>query len=254
MARACRRHTRPVVLARSTYLSTLVSAGNELATRAEGNLGVAVPMCPEWTIGDLVWHVTQVHSFWNQIAQTGLAGPENVTRYEAPDDGELLSVYAAGIATLAYTLEHAHDSDACWTWAGPRDSAWIIRRMAHETAVHAWDAANAFGNPVPLNTELASDGIDEFVHVMIPHAAKNTEALHGSVHIHCTDVAGEWLVVPQPGGELLVTREHAKGDCAIRGTASDINVSLWRRLPQSSLEVIGNADVAAQFLGIANND
>jgi hypothetical protein len=67
-------------------------------------------------------------------------------------------------------------------------------------------------------------------------------------------VAGEWLVVPQLDGELFVTREHAKGDCAIRGSASDINVALWRRLPQSSLEVIGNADVAAQFLAIANNE
>jgi len=254
MARTCRRHTRPVVLARSTYLPTLLSAGAELAARAEGNLSVAVPMCPEWTMGDLVWHVTQVHSFWNQIAQTGLAGPENVMRCEAPDHSELLSVYSAGVATLAHTLEHALDSDACWTWVGPRDVAWIIRRMAHETAVHAWDAANALGNPVPLDAELASDGIDEFVHVMIPHAAKNTEALHGSVHIHCTDVAGEWLVVPQLDGELFVTREHAKGDCAIRGSASDINVALWRRLPQSSLEVIGNADVAAQFLAIANNE
>jgi uncharacterized protein (TIGR03083 family) len=235
-------------------LSTLLSAGAELAAHAEGNFSAAVPMCPDWTMRDLVWHVTQVHSFWNQIAQTGLAGPGNVTRIEAPDDSELLSVYSAGVATLARTLEHAHDSDGCWTWAGPRDIAWIIRRMAHETAVHAWDAANAIGLPVSLDAELASDGIDEFVHIMIPHAAKNTVALHGSVHIHCTDVAGEWLIVPQPDGELLVTREHAKGDCAIRGSASDINVALWRRLPQNSLEVIGDADVAAQFLAIAKND
>ena len=242
------------MLLRKTYLSTLVSAGAELAACADGNFGAVVPMCPEWTMRDLVWHVTQVHSFWNHIAQTGLAGPEHVTRYEAPDDSELLSVYSAGVATLAHTLENAHDSDECWTWTGPRDVAWIIRRMAHETAVHAWDAANASGRPTALQAELASDGIDEFVHVMTPRAFSHSAQLHGSVHIHCTDVAGEWLVVPQPDGELLVTREHAKGDCAIRGTASDINVALWRRLPLIALEVIGDADVAAQFIALTNNE
>ena len=78
--------------------------------------------------------------------------------------------------------------------------------------------------------------------------------LSGSVHIHCTDVDGEWLIVPSESLDVVVTREHAKGDCAIRGSASQLLLGLWRRIPMSSLEVIGNADVAAQFLNrTANN-
>ena len=47
---------------------------------------------------------------------------------------------------------------------------------------------------------------------------------------------------------LRTTREHAKGDAAIRGSASDLLLALWRRIPSSELEIIGNRDVAEQLL------
>ncbi|MEI8241095.1 MAG: maleylpyruvate isomerase family mycothiol-dependent enzyme, partial [Actinomycetota bacterium] len=73
------------------------------------------------------------------------------------------------------------------------------------------------------------------------------------VHIHCTDVAGEWTIRESDGG-FVVTREHAKGDTAIRGAASDILLALWRRTPLSSVEVIGDADVAARFVAASALD
>jgi predicted lipid carrier protein YhbT len=75
--------------------------------------------------------------------------------------------------------------------------------------------------------------------------------LTGSVHIHCTDVPGEWLVTPSDDG-LVVTREHAKGDAAIRGTASDLNLVMWRRTPLTAVEVIGDATVAEQLVAYAS--
>jgi len=78
--------------------------------------------------------------------------------------------------------------------------------------------------------------------------------LNGSVHIHCTDVDGEWLIVPTDASDVVVTREHAKGDCAIRGSASQLLLGLWRRVPMSALEIIGNAGVAAQFLNRTTNN
>jgi hypothetical protein len=69
------------------------------------------------------------------------------------------------------------------------------------------------------------------------------------VHVHCGDVAGEWTLRPDPTTDAFtVTREHAKGDCAIRGAASDILLGLWRRLPISALDIVGDADVAARFV------
>jgi hypothetical protein len=46
---------------------------------------------------------------------------------------------------------------------------------------------------------------------------------------------------------VTVTREHAKGDVAARGTASDLLLFLWGRVPADSLEVFGDADLLARF-------
>ena len=67
------------------------------------------------------------------------------------------------------------------------------------------------------------------------------------MHLHCTDVAGEWTIRETDDG-AVVTREHAKGDAAIRGAANDILLVLWRRRSPSTVDVIGDAEVAARFV------
>ena len=133
-----------------------------------------------------------------------------------------------------------------------------MRRMAHETAMHRWDAEVAVGRDATLDPVLASDGIDEFLTHFVQVADDDAAPIAGSVHLHCTDVPGEWTLYTDPGtvtdtGEagaptFRLVREHAKGDCALRGTASDLLLVLWRRLPVECVDVVGDADVAARFL------
>jgi predicted lipid carrier protein YhbT len=62
----------------------------------------------------------------------------------------------------------------------------------------------------------------------------------GTLHVHVTDTAGEWLVEPAAGA-LTVTREHAKGDAALRGPAQDLLLRLYNR--GDAGEVIGEVGV-----------
>jgi hypothetical protein len=101
---------------------------------------------------------------------------------------------------------------------------------------------------------LASDGIDEFLTHMISDVVAAASPIEGSVHLHCTDVAGEWTVRPTVAGGLNVIREHAKGDAAIRGTASDLLLVLWRRRDLASVDVIGDIAVATRFVAHTNLD
>ena len=197
----------------------------------------------------------EVHYSWKFIVESHLMNPDDYIPRPKPADKDLLTEYRAGLDELINVLSSIDPVRSCWTWAGIQDVAWVIRRMAHETAVHAWDAHVSAGNNAEIEAALASDGIDEYVHVMLVSNMRDGEALlSGSVHIHCTDVDGEWLIVPTDTSDVVVTREHAKGDCAIRGSASQLLLGLWRRTPMSSLEVIGSSDVAAQFLNrTANN-
>ena len=243
------------MLTNAEYLAVLRCEGDAFADSIARALSTPVTSCEPWVGADLLWHMIEVHYSWKFIVESHLMNPDDYVPRSKPADKDLLSEFNAGLDELIRVLSSTDSARSCWTWAGIQDVAWVTRRMAHETAVHAWDARCAAGNATEIDASLASDGIDEFVHVMVMSNLRAEEApLSGSVHIHCTDVDGEWLIVPTTTTEVVVTREHSKGDCAIRGSASSLLLGLWRRIPMSSLEVIGSADVAAQFLNrTANN-
>ena len=44
----------------------------------------AVPSCPDWAADDLLWHLTEVQSFWGTIVDQGLQTDEEVGAFAAP--------------------------------------------------------------------------------------------------------------------------------------------------------------------------
>jgi len=243
------------MLTNAEYLAILRREGDAFADSIAQAIDTSIASCEPWVGTDLLWHMIEVHYFWKFVVESHLMNPDDYVPRSKPADKDLLTEYRAGLNELINVLSSLDPARSCWTWAGIQDVAWVIRRMAHETAVHAWDAHCAAGKTTEIDAALASDGIDEFVHVMVMSNMREEEGpLSGSVHIHCTDVDGEWLIVPASTSDVVVTREHAKGDCAIRGSASALLLGLWRRIPTSSLEVIGSADVAAQFLNRSANN
>lgn len=216
------------------------------AACARAGLGAPVGSCPGWSVADLCWHLTAVHHFWAAVVRERRTAWEGHVQPTRPADSELLERYRAGLDSLIDVLAAADPSQTNWTWSHQHDAAFVVRRMAQETAVHRWDAEDAAGEPSPIDAQLASDGIDEFLEHFL------SQELEGSVHLHCTDVDGEWLVRSSPQGKPVLTREHAKGDAAIRGAASDMLLVLWRRLPATRVELVGDAATAERFLAITD--
>jgi uncharacterized protein (TIGR03083 family) len=130
-----------------------------------------------------------------------------------------------------------------------------VRRRAHETTEHRVDAESAAGNVAAIDPAFASDGIDEYLMMFAPRFGAGLGELGGSLHLHCTDVEGEWLIVPGPDG-IVVTREHAKGDVAARGRAEDLLLLLWgRRGPSDAtpaVEVFGDEALLTRFVDAVN--
>lgn len=194
---------------------------------------------PDWDRSALLGHLGRVHQ-WVRLQVE--RGPGERVRFgeteHAPDDVDALGRwYADGSARLIGALEGI-DLEATWpTWAGPQPGTFYPRRMAHETAVHRRDA-----DPAPLDPALAVDGVNELLEVFAPLTPGDKLATHpGSIHLHATDTDGEWLVHLTPDG---VTFEfgHAKGDVALRGTAGDLLLWGWNRLPvDDRFEVFGDA-------------
>lgn len=214
-------------------------------------LDTPIPSCPDWTAADLLFHVGEVHHFWGSVVAGRLQSPEGYEQPARPPDAQLLGWYAGTNEALIDALTEAGDDTEVWTWADdPNDHnvAFVLRRMAQETAIHRWDAECAAGNTAyEIEPEAASDGIDEFLFHFLNTQADPTP-WEGSVHIHCTDVAGEWLIVPDDEDQPLVSREHAKGAAALRGPASTLLLALWRRIGLDQVDVVGDAGVAARFI------
>jgi uncharacterized protein (TIGR03083 family) len=214
---------------------------------AVAGLTMPVPSCPDWNVADLLWHLTEVHDFWRTVVAEQLTSWEGYEEQPRPVDGGIADMYRRGRVALLKTLSEADPATPNWTWSSDKTAGFVIRRMAQETAVHLWDASDAAGLANPIEPTLASDGIDEFLAYFLPDAVEGAQPIGGSVHLHCGDVAGEWTVREGDDG-FVVVREHSKGDCAIRGSASDILLALWRRQPLSVCDVVGDADVAARFV------
>lgn len=214
-------------------------------------LTTVVPSCPGWTVADLLWHLSEVHHFWRTVVAEQLSEWQGYTQPPRPVDQGLAGMYHRVRGDLLATFAEVDPALSVWTWSHDKTAGFVIRRMAQETAVHLWDATEAAGMSNPMEPMLASDGIDEFLSHFLPDAAEGAAAVAGSVHLHCGDVPGEWTVREGDDG-FVVVREHSKGDCAIRGAASDILLALWRRAPLSTCDVVGDSDVAARFIAHTN--
>ena len=125
------------------------------------------------------------------------------------------------------------------------------RRMAHEVLVHRFDAELAGGQVSSADEVMCADGIDEKFAVFAPWMGERL-SLTGSVHLHCTDTDGEWML-KQDGTKVAVTREHGKGDVAFRGPSQLLLLALWRRITidealDAGAEVLGDRNILDAFV------
>ncbi len=199
-----------------------------------------VPRCPGWNRTALLAHLGRTHE-WVRLQVE--RGPDERVRFgetaHAPDGDAMITWFEDGASALIAALA-SMDIALTWpTWAGPQPGTFYPRRMAQETAMHRRD-----GDPTPFDPELAVDGVNELLELFAPLAAGDKLADHpGSIHLHATDTDGEWLVHLTPDG-VRFEHGHAKGDVAVRGTASDLLLWGWNRVPvDDRFEVFGDASL-----------
>jgi len=220
----------------TSYLDHTLAEGHALLAASVAAPDAQIAACPAWTNTGLVEHMVGVWSFF--IAQIEAGDPSGMTR-PSPDPDET----PADLLERVVALMRATDPDApAWNWTDDRRAGWFARRAAHETSVHRWDAQDAAGAAEPLDGNLAADGVSELIDVAMRFSLRGPDPDQfpdGSLHLHRTDGEGEWLLTTDADGALVVTFEHAKGDAAARGTASDLTLFMWGR-GRGGLECFGD--------------
>jgi uncharacterized protein (TIGR03083 family) len=229
------------------WISAVEREGHALSLTARDGATAEVPSCPGWDVDALLRHVGIAHHRAALILREGRTEPPPLEETTPPPDGSL-SWYEAGLAALLDAMRTVDPATPVWTFSrSDRTATFWHRRMAHETVVHRVDAEQATGAVGPLDPALVLDGIAESLEVFVPlMARRENDPATATVHLHATDVEGEWLVT-LGGNTVAVEHGHAKGDAAVRGTAGDLYLWLWGRVPLDRLEVFGDPAVAERL-------
>ncbi len=217
----------------------------------------AVPSCPGWTVQDLIEHLGTVH----RRAAFRVGSDVDPTGYEInlpAESSEILSWFNEGWNNLFKIFNDHPDDFPAWNWSGKNQTlGWMIRRQAHEAAIHRFDAELAHMGlpsvaaikslpaesiPFGYTAEFAKDGIDERLEITIGGRRNLSGSLPGSLHLHATDIDAEWTVT-LTDGTMTIERGHQKADAAIKATASEIYLWSWGRLPAEILQCFGDLAV-----------
>ncbi|AHH98163.1 maleylpyruvate isomerase family mycothiol-dependent enzyme [Kutzneria albida] len=226
------------------------------AVAAAPSLDAQVPTCPEWTLFDLVRHLGQGRRSW---AATIAAGPAATAKSApqgdpaAPRERAALAAWlAASTQELLDALREAGPDRGCWTWWGasqsPRTCGAVARHQLQEIAVHTYDAQLILGAPRPLPDEVALDGVEEFLFTC---CATTSAWPHKPTAFDFRTTEGQSWRLTVDGDGARSTRLPAPGTAAdegpeaagvsVRGTASDLVLFMYDRIPADSLRIDGDA-------------
>ncbi|MFI2781168.1 maleylpyruvate isomerase family mycothiol-dependent enzyme [Streptomyces sp. ALB3] len=236
----------------SEYLTALDAEGRALASAArEAGPEALVPTCPGWRIRDLVRHTGMVHRWATAFVVEGHRTYRPASAEPDLDGDALFDRFSEGHGLLVDALRAAPAGLECWTvFPAPSSAlAFWARRQAHETRIHRVDAESARGGTrTPVAAPHAADGIDELLAGF--HARAKSRVRTDSprtLRVRAVDTSAVWTLRLSDAPPLTVRGAAAldtPADCTLSGTAEELYLVLWNRLPLSSVDLSGDREIA----------
>jgi uncharacterized protein (TIGR03083 family) len=236
------------------------SAAFLAAVASAPSLDVPVPTCPEWTLFDLVQHLGAGRRSWAATVAAGPAATAKVVWEGAPaaprDREALLDWMAASTQQLLDALREAGPDRGCWVGWGdsqsPATCGAVARHQVQEIAVHTYDAQVTAGAPQPLLDEVALDGVEEF---QFSCCATTSAWPHepAVVDYHASE-GRSWRLWLSADGARIVRLPTVAGedldaaDASLLGTASELVLAFYGRIPVDSLKSDGDRRVFDQLI------
>ena len=264
----------------SRYVTCLRHDAARLREAADGHLDLPVPTCPGWTVADLVRHVSRAYQHKVKCIQLG----EFPKPWPPEPSGEdPIAEFDRSLAELLAEFDSHDPADFARTWYTPDQTVGFwIRRMALETVIHRVDAELAYRGVTAVPVDLALDGVDEVLTIMLGWVVAEDVREHGPEIVPggLADAdsrpleirAGErtWSVVITPSGAEVSTEPStgtassgtAMGDASaadgaargadgaaatVTGDPVDLLLWLWRRGDDSRLTVDGDRALVDQL-------
>jgi uncharacterized protein (TIGR03083 family) len=208
-----------------------------------GDLTIEVDGCPGWTMLDLAKHLGGVHRWAYGIVATGAPADQP----DGPDTRDaLLEWFTDGAAQLLDLLQNTDPDAPTWAFGSdPHRVSFWLRRQAHETAMHLYDARRALHGSGTPDDDLAPDAIDEVVSMFFPRQVRlgRIPPLTHGVRITISDGPQTSYVLAGDG-----TDPRASTVATVTGPAARLLLAMWGRSGVDGLEIVGDpAVVRATF-------
>jgi uncharacterized protein (TIGR03083 family) len=211
-----------------------------------------VPTCEGWKIADLAVHVGGFCGFWTHVLCEGTGRPK--TPFPDPPEGDELAPWVAVlVGHLVDELDATPAGTAVWTWFEPdRTARFVSRRCAHELAVHRYDAQSSSRTCAPLASDLAEDGINEVLDVLVTSRDRSGRGTGRVMTLQSTDAGTGWVVTLERDRIAVEHRPAGGGppghsDVVVSGTASDLELTLYHRPTLSPVDVHGDYTVLEEW-------
>lgn len=195
-------------LSSDRYVELLHVEGEALLAAAEGSMDRPVHACDGWVVRDVIEHIGTVYA--HKVAALRHGRHPEPGEWQGPPPGEDPVQWCHTLLhQVAAALAHRSADEPAWTWCeAEQNVGFWQRRMALETAVHRVDVEDAVGDVAPVASDLAIDGVDEVLSVLLGDG-------------DFTDVAGP---------EVASGRVSARvGAVTVSGPPSDLLLWLWGR-------------------------
>lgn len=229
------------------YLARLQADSARLAEAARLGLSEPVPSCPGWTVDSLLLHVATVYLHKIEVLRLGARPepwPPNL------DDRETLELYDETRGAIVEALQQAGTELPTWTFS-PTDetSAFWYRRMALETVVHRVDAELAHDVVTPVDRDLALDGIDEILTLMLggPWWEEGDTEHPVDATIRITADGRSWTIRLDATSVTVTPNADGDVDAEVFGDPGDLFLWLWGRHDLSMEQSAGDDDAVRAF-------
>lgn len=227
----------------------------ELKTEAAGlrsicgpeALGRVVPSRPDLHVADLLLELARLYRWTAEALYTRPSEDADIPEPPAVHavGPAVLDVFDQSLAAVLDAVEARGPESPAWTWAPVewRAEFWH-RRVAVATGLARWDLQMAVGATAPVPAALASEAITEVFEAFIPVGARrgaHPDAT-GLVQLFAQDADATWFVRLREGRVALLDHPDSRTELQARaaGSASDIALALWGRLPFGICDVVGD--------------
>ncbi|GAB3144470.1 maleylpyruvate isomerase family mycothiol-dependent enzyme [Micromonospora sonneratiae] len=224
------------------------------AAAAEAPPDTPVLSCPGWTVTDLVRHLASVYCAVRGFVTQG--STERPTSFQSivdpPPGSTALDLWQQEFDQLVRLLDGIDPEAPAWNWAPqPKKAGFWPRRVAHETAIHRWDAQMAIAAGEPIEAKLASDGVSEVLDTCLPAGRRRAsdQQFHGVVQLTASDTDQQWYLRLRGSGialldtDTILDTHDPRARVHATGTASDLLLALWGRIGLDVLDVTGDASL-----------